>query len=203
VQPAESAPVTFRAPIKIVRHLALALSAAAVAFSLVCGWTARRSFRLASTGDDDYLLWLATCLTCLLVALLLRMGAAVCELIWLERTWGNVPEELRKVGPVEKVNSVMVIGVSLVPVVAWFWKLGLVKGIVDGFEHVRTQVPFKTPIPRRLGMAAVIIGWVPGLNVYIAPFLWEIFATRVDKACKEIVALREQQPAAASSNLAA
>ena len=37
-------------------------------------------------------------------------------------------------------------------------------------------------------MAAVIVAWVPGLNVYVAPFLWEMFATRIDRAVSEILA---------------
>jgi hypothetical protein len=29
-------------------------------------------------------------------------------------------------------------------------------------------------------MTAVILGWFPGLNIYLAPFLWEMFARRID-----------------------
>jgi hypothetical protein len=36
-------------------------------------------------------------------------------------------------------------------------------------------------------MAAVIVAWVPGLNVYLAPFLWEMFATRTDRAVTELL----------------
>lgn len=131
-------------------------------------------------------MWATGALSLLLVALLLRMVAAICELMWLERTWTNIPEETRKVGPIENVSSVMLIGISFVPGVAWLWKLGLVAGVVDGFEKIRVQTPFRATIPKRLGMAAVIIGWIPGLNVYIAPFLWEMFARKIDAACFEI-----------------
>ena len=112
------------------------------------------------------------------------------ELLWLERTWSNLPEQLRKVGPLEEVSSAMAIGISFVPGVAWVWKLGLVVGIANGFEAVRAQIPFAAPVPRRLGMAAVIVGWIPGLNVYVAPFLWEMFAVRIDACVRQIMAAR-------------
>jgi hypothetical protein len=126
----------------------------------------------------------------LLIALLLRMGAAICELLWLERTWSNLPDGLRKVGPIDDVSSGLALAVSFVPGIAWVWKLGLVVGIANGFESIRRSIPFVAPVPRRLGMAAVIVGWIPALNVYVAPFLWEMFATRIDVCVKEILAAR-------------
>ena len=86
----------------------------------------------------------------------------------------------------------MAIAISFVPGVAWVWKLGLVVGIANGFEAVRAHIPFTAPVPRRLGMAAVIVGWIPALNVYIAPFLWEMFAVRVDACVKQIMAARSE-----------
>jgi len=166
------------------RRTALALSAVSVAFSIAFGFALRRWIFL---DDEDFVsVWLTAALFMLLIALLLRMIAAICELLWLERTWTNLPEELRKVGPMENVSSAMLFGFAFVPVFAWFWKLGLVVGIADGFESVRASRPFRAPVPKKLGMAAVIIGWVPGLNVYLAPFLWEMFARRIDAVCIEL-----------------
>ncbi len=173
-----------RPPAMRARRIALVLSFLAVAFSIGFGFALRKTW--AIRDQDVALLWLTGALTLLLVALLLRIVAAICELLWLERTWTNLPEEMRRVGPLENVSSAMLIGFSFVPVVAWFWKLGLVAGVADGFEKVRTRIPFKAPVPKKLGMAAVIIGWVPGLNVYIAPFLWEMFARKIDAVCIEI-----------------
>jgi hypothetical protein len=193
----QPAPHVVRPPARRARRLALGLSVVAVAFSLACGFSFRRALSLglgsslyepASLDDPQvFLPWVMGALCLLLVALLLRMGAAICELLWLERTWTNLPEHLRSVGPVEKVTSVMLVGLSVVPGISWAWKLGLVLGIVDGFEEVRARVPFRTELPRRLGVAAVIIGWVPGLNLYVAPFLWEMFATRIDAVCGELL----------------
>jgi hypothetical protein len=45
-------------------------------------------------------------------------------------------------------------------------------------------------VPKALGVASVIVSWVPGLNVYVAPFLWEIFATKMDVVCNEIRAAK-------------
>jgi hypothetical protein len=133
-------------------------------------------------------------LVLLLVALLLRMGAAICELLWLERTWSNLPPPLRNVGPMKDVSSGMALAVSFVPGIAWVWKLGLVVGVTNGFEAIRTHTPFGAPVPRRLGVAAVIVGWVPGLNVYVAPFLWEMFATRLDVCVQEIRTATSSSP---------
>jgi len=166
------------------RRVALVLSAIAVAFAIGFGFLLRRSY--AMKEDPAALLWLSGALVLLLIALVLRIIAAFCELIWLERTWTNLPEHLRRVGPMENVNSVMLFGFSFIPVFAWFWKLGLIKSVAEGFEKIRASVPFSARIPKKLGMAAVIIGWVPGLNVYIAPFLWEAFARHIDAACIEI-----------------
>lgn len=168
------------------------LSFVAVAFSIGCGFGARRAWALqAETAPLDVLMpWVLAFLVLLLLALLFRMAAAICELLWLERTWSNLPEALRNVGPVREVSSALAIAVSFVPGVAWVWKLGLVVGIANGFEAIRTHTPFTAPVPKRLGMAAVIVGWVPGLNVYIAPFLWELFARRIDLCVNEILALR-------------
>ena len=175
-------------PAERARRIALGLSIVAVAFSLVCGFSARRAFALRESEPEVLMPWVLAFLVLLLVALLLRMGAAICELLWLERTWSNLPEPLRKVGPIDDVSSAMAIGISFVPGIAWVWKLGLIVGIANGFEAVRSHVPFIAPVPRRLGMAAVIVGWIPGLNVYVAPFLWEMFATRMDVCVKQILA---------------
>jgi hypothetical protein len=34
---------------------------------------------------------------------------------------------------------------------------------------------------------------VPGLNVYLAPFLWEMFATRIDRVCGEMLSAQNAQ----------
>jgi hypothetical protein len=200
VQPAPPTAHVVRAPASRARRAALALSAVAVLFSIGFGIYIRRMIAVAATikGDaavaaaadnpEPYMTPLLYALVFLLFALLFRMIAAIFELLWLERTWSNLPEHLRTVGPVEKVTSGLVVGLSFVPGVAWIWKLGLVVGIAKGFEDVRTRVPFKAPVPKTLGMAAVIVGWVPGLNVYVAPFLWEMFATRMDVVCAELLA---------------
>ena len=186
---APAQPHVVRAPAKTARRIALVLSVLAVVTTFFAGFSIRKV--IANVENDAALPWTFAAMCLLLGALVLRMFAAVCEILWLERTWSNLPEELRKVGPVEKPNTGLVIGLNFVPGVAWVWKLGLVMGIADGFEAVRRDhVPFETRIPKKLGMAAVIVGWVPGLNVYIAPFLWEIFAIRIDSACNEILAKR-------------
>jgi hypothetical protein len=177
-----------RPPARTARTIALVLSVVAVLVSLACGASARRAFALRSADPETLMQAVLLCLVLLLVALLLRMGAAVCELLWLERTWSNLPAHLRNVGPMKDVSSAMALVMSFVPGVAWLWKLGLVVGVADGFEAVRTHVNFAAPVPRRLGMAAVIVGWVPILNVYIAPFLWEGFAKRIDVCVGQIVA---------------
>jgi hypothetical protein len=173
-------------PAQRARRIALGLSVVAVVFSLGCGFCARRAFALREAAPDIVMPWVFAFLVLLLVALLLRMGGAICELLWLERTWSNLPEPLRRVGPLHDVSSAMALAISFVPGVAWLWKLGL----ADGFEAVRAHVPFTAPVPKRLGMAAVIVGWIPGLNVYVAPFLWEMFATRIDVCVRQIMAAR-------------
>ena len=190
----EPAPHVLRPPAQRARRFGLALSAIAVGFSLGFGVFLRRTIHLYDRNDyDRYAMPLTIALVFLLGALLFRIFAAVCELLWLERTWSNLPEELRTIGPVEKVTSPMVIGFSVVPGLSYVWKLGLIHGITDGFERVREKLPFQAPVPRRLGLAAVIIGWVPGLNVYLAPFLWEMFATRMDVVVKELLVLHAAQ----------
>lgn len=167
------------------------LSGIAVVFALVFGALLRHFIALHGfTDPEPGMPWLIGSLGALLVAYLLRIGASLCELFWLERTFANLPETMRRVGPVEKVDTVLVFGLSFVPVLSWFWKLGLVHAVTDGFERVRATVPFTAPIPRRIGMAAIMLGWVPGLNVYIAPFLWELFARRIDVVCAEIAAVQ-------------
>ena len=89
------------------RRTALGLSGAAVFFSLIFGVLLRRW--LAFPHPDDEPLALAAALSFLLVAYLLRIIASIFELLWLERTWGNLPEDLRKIGPIDKVESGMVI----------------------------------------------------------------------------------------------
>lgn len=171
------------------RAIALVLSVLAVGASIGFGVFVRRTIPLFDRDDPErYAGPLVIALVFLLLALLLRMAASICELLWLERTWSNLPEALRKVGPVDNVSSGLVVGLSFVPGISWVWKLGLVMAVSDGFERVRATRPFRAPVPRRLGMAAVIVAWVPGLNVYVAPFLWEMFATRIDRAVSEILA---------------
>lgn len=182
-----------QAPAQTARRIALVLSVIAVSFALACGFCGRRAFSLREAPPDRLMPWLLAFLVLLLVALLLRMGAAICELLWLERTWSNLPDARRHVGPIKDVSSGMAIAVTLVPGVAWVWKLGLVVGIADGFESRRAEVPTLAAVPKRLGMAAVIVGWVPGLNVYVAPFLWEIFARRIDVCVEQIIAHHEAQ----------
>lgn len=175
-------------PAHRARIAALVLSIVAVAFTFGFGIFLREALTQFDLDDPQrYGVPMVVALVLLLVALLFRMAASICELVWLERTWSNLPESLRKVGPVDKVSSLLVVSLSFVPGVSWVWKLGLVVAVADGFEHMRRTVPFDAPVPRRLGMTAVILAWVPGLNVYVAPFLWEMFATRVDRVCAEIL----------------
>jgi hypothetical protein len=189
MQPAPQPTHVVRPPARRARALALALSVLAVGASIGFGVFVRRTIPLFDRDEPDrYARPLVIALVFLLVALLLRMVAAICELLWLERTWSNLPEALRKVGPVDKVSSGLMVGLSFVPGISWVWKLGLVMAVADGFERVRATRPFRAPVPRHLGMAAVIVAWVPGLNVYVAPFLWEMFATRIDRAVSEILA---------------
>ncbi len=188
--PGPAQPHVVLPPALRARRIALGLSIAAVVFSLACGFCARRAFHLREEPQDVLMPWVLAFLGLLLVAMLLRMVGAICELLWLERTWSNLPEQLRKVGPLEEVSSAMAIGISFVPGVAWVWKLGLVVGIANGFEAVRAHLPFTAPVPRQLGMAAVIVGWIPGLNVYVAPFLWEMFAVRIDACVRQIMTAR-------------
>ena len=176
-----------RPPARRARILALVLSVLAVGASIGFGVFLRRMISLFDRDDPErYARPLITALVFLLVALLLRIAASVCELVWLERTWSNLPAPLRKVGPVDNVSSGLVVGLSFVPGISWVWKLGLVMAVADGFERVRATRPFRSPVPRNLGMAAVIVAWVPGLNVYVAPFLWELFAVRLDRVVSEI-----------------
>jgi hypothetical protein len=177
-------------PAQRARRIGVGFSIVAVLFSLGCGYCGRSAFALREAAPDALLPWVSAFLVLLLIALLLRGAAAICELLWLERTWSNLPEPLRKVGPIDEVSSGMAIGISLVPGIAWVWKLGLVVGIARGFEAVRAHEPFTAPVPKRLGMAAVITGWIPGLNVYLAPFLWEVFATRIDVCVRQIMTSR-------------
>ena len=178
-----------RPPARHARTLALVLSILAVGASGGFGVFLRRTIPLFDRDDPDrYARPLITALVFLVFALLLRIAASICELLWLERTWSNLPAALRKVGPVDKVSSGMVVGLSFVPGISWVWKLGLVMAVADGFERVRTTRPFRSPVPRNLGLAAVVVAWVPGLNVYVAPFLWEMFAVRLDRVVSELLA---------------
>lgn len=185
-----------RPPARRARVVALVLSVLAVIASLGFGVFLRRAIPLFDRDDPARFAGpLVTALVFLLVALILRMAASVCELLWLERTWSNLPAALRKVGPIDDVTSGLVVGLSFVPGISWVWKLGLVAAVTSGFERVRATRPFRAPVPRRLGMAAIIVAWVPGLNVYVAPFLWEMFATRIDRVVDELLSA-ESAPAA-------
>lgn len=169
-----------------VRHVGLACSVVAVLVSLACGFAARRAWALR---DDPALYpWLLAALTLLLVVLLFRMVAALCELYWLERTWSTLPPSLCRVGPVKDVQPFLAVVLSLVPGVAWLWKLGLAHAMADAFAALRQDGRVTHEVPRGLGTVAVVTGWIPGLNVYVAPFVWEVFATRVDHAREELAA---------------
>jgi hypothetical protein len=179
---------------KRARIIALVLSVIAVGCSIGFGIFVRRTIPLFDElHPERFMEPFVVALVFLLFAFLFRMAAAVCELLWLERTWTNLPEHLRKVGPLDNVSSGLVVGLSFVPGLSWVWKLGLVMAVTDGFERVRATIPFQAAIPRRLGMAAVIVAWIPGLNVYLAPFLWEMFATRIDIVCTEILGAQGAQ----------
>ena len=178
-----------RPPARRARTMALVLSILAVGASVGFGVFLRRTIPLFDRDDPErYARPLITALVFLVFALLLRIAASICELLWLERTWSNLPAALRKVGPVDNVSSGMVVGLSFVPGISWVWKLGLIIAVADGFERVRATRPFRSPVPRNLGLAAVVVAWVPGLNVYVAPFLWEMFAVRLDRVVSELLA---------------
>jgi len=174
-------------PARIARLVAIGLSVVAMGLSIGFGIHLRRVAPVFDAEHPERWARPATVmLVFLLFAMLFRMGASICELAWLERTWSNLPAELRKVGPIDNVTSLLAVGLSLVPGLAWLWKLGLAIAVCDAFEHLRTRTPFAAKIPKRLAIASVLASWVPGLNVYVAPFLWELFALRVDVACDEI-----------------
>lgn len=180
-----------RPPARAFRILAMVLSLVAIGFSVGFGVYLRRLIPVFDRAHPDASIELSLAvLVFLLFALLFRMGASLCELVWLERTWSNMPEELRKVGPIENVSPALAVILSFVPGLAWLWKLGLAIAVCDGFERLRLETPFTAKIPKTFGIIAVVVSWVPGLSVYLAPFFWEIFATRVDVVMDEIRSLR-------------
>jgi hypothetical protein len=177
--------MVIQAPAQRVRRIALVLSTIAVLFSFGFGIFLRKW--MATPSDTDVaVLWLILALFLLLIAMVLRIIAAICELLWLERTWSNLPVELRRVGPIDNVTPVHIFGIAFIPIVAWFWKLALVASVSAGLEEVRKTTPFTAPVPKSLGMTAVVLGWFPGLNIYLAPFLWEMFARRIDVVYLEL-----------------
>ncbi|HEY1955419.1 MAG TPA: hypothetical protein VGH28_07395 [Polyangiaceae bacterium] len=183
-------------PAARARKTAMVLSAIAVAFAIAFGFAIRSWFAMVhgevvSTldGDGFAALYLVGALLLLLIAVLLRIFAGICELVWLERTWSNLPAEHRRVGPIENVTPVHIFGIAFIPVVAWFWKLALISAVANSLELVRKDLPFRAAVPRRLGVTACILGWLPPLNLYLAPFLWEMFARRIDVVCLELAAL--------------
>lgn len=188
-------PLVLHPPAQRARRAAVALSTVAIAFSLGCGFFLRRWWAKAPPGSwSDFggaaMLWLMAALVLLLIAMLLRIGAGLCELLWLERTWANLPASFRKVGPIDDVTPVHVFGLAFIPIVAWFWKLALVATVAKSLEEVRKEAPFAAPVPRRLGLTAVVLGWLPPLNLYLAPFLWELFARKIDVVYLELAARR-------------
>jgi len=189
-------------PAARARRVALVLSGIAVAFAFAFGFMIRRWYAMSTHGfigtfdgeeEASVIFTMLGALVFLLVAMLLRIFASICELLWLERAWSNLPESMRRIGPIEKVEPIHIFGIAFIPVVAWFWKLALVRRVSSSLEEVRKEVPFRAAVPRRLGTTAVILGWFPPLNVYLAPFLWEMFARRIDVVCLEMAAL--QRPA--------
>jgi hypothetical protein len=185
-------------PAERARRIALVLSGIAVCFAFGFGFLIRRWYATAShgfiatfTGEEDgaVILTMLGALVLLLIAMLLRIFASICELMWLERAWSMLPASMRRVGPIENVTTVHIFGIAFIPVVAWFWKLALVRKVSFGLEEIRKEIPFRAAVPRRLGTTAVILGWFPPLNVYLAPFLWEMFARRIDIVCLEMAAL--------------
>jgi hypothetical protein len=183
--------LTINPPAQQARRLALGLSAVAIAFSLGFGVLFRRWWAKAPPGSlSDFggaaVLWLVGALLLLLIAVLLRIGAGLCELLWLERTWSNLPAPMRRVGPIDNVTPIHIFGIAFIPVVAWFWKLALVSTVSRSLELVRKDTPFSAPVPRGLGLTAVVLGWLPPLNLYVAPFLWELFARRIDVVYLEL-----------------
>jgi hypothetical protein len=184
-------PLTINPPAQRARRAALALSGVAIAFSLGFGFFIRRWWAKAPPGSlSDFggvaVLWLVAALLLLLVAVLLRIGAGICELLWLERTFSNLPPSMRRVGPIDNVTPVHIFGIAFIPVVAWFWKYALVAKVSESLEVVRKDTPFSAPVPRGLGLTAVVLGWLPPLNLYLAPFLWEMFARRIDVVYLEL-----------------
>jgi len=182
-------------PAKTARRTALVLSATAIGFSLGFGVLIRKWWAKSPPGSlaefgGAAALWLMGALVLLLVAVLLRIGAGICELLWLERTWSNLPPPLRRrVGPIDDVQPIHVFGIAFIPVVAWFWKYALVSRVSHGLEQVRKETPFSAPVPRGLGLVAVVLGWLPPLNLYLAPFLWEMYARRIDVVYGELSVL--------------
>ncbi len=195
-----------QAPASRARTVALILSGVAVLFAFGFAivvrrwWAVARVEGLASTftGESEVTLTLLLALTLLLIAMLLRMGAAICELMWLERAISNLPIDLRRVGPIENVGPVHVFGIAFIPVVSWFWKLGMVASVSNGLEKLRLSTPFTARVPKHLGMTAVVLGWLPPLNIYLAPFLWEMYARRIDVVCVQLAAFEDSPQCAAA-----
>jgi hypothetical protein len=189
-------------PAERARQVALILSGFAVCFAVAFGFLIRKWYGelhgslaafLDGTASPAAFLYLMGALVLLLVAVLLRILAGICELIWLERAWSNLPAEHRRVGPIESVTAIHIFGIAVIPVVAWFWKLALVRAVTKSLELVRKETGFRAPVPNHLGVTACILGWLPPLNLYVAPFLWEMFARRIDAVCVELAAINPER----------
>src|SRR4051812_18885035 len=94
-----------RPPARTARIMAMVLSIVAVGFSIGFGIFLRRVIPIFDRNHPEASIEPSIAmLVFLLFAMLFRMGGSLCELIWLERTWSNMPEELRNVGPIDNVS---------------------------------------------------------------------------------------------------
>jgi hypothetical protein len=79
-----------KAPARVARIVAMVLSIVAVGCSIGFGIYLRRVIPLFDKDHPErYVEPAIAMLVFLLFALLFRMGASLCELVWLERTWSD------------------------------------------------------------------------------------------------------------------
>jgi hypothetical protein len=115
------------------------------------------------------------------------LASIALGLVWLHRAWARIPEPCRRTYDDRRVEPDEAIWKLFIPFYGVFYwvfiaSIGLCGAVERHLKRVRAQ---SASVPSTLAFVTCLVQLVPGVNLFVSPFLWGLFMARVDGAQAE------------------
>jgi hypothetical protein len=110
----------------------------------------------------------------------------IAGMVWLYKSWGCVPPQMRYTDGGKWVTPGAAVGFLFVPFYNWYWVFVANVGLCEAINRTLVASGGQPRAPRGLAIAACIVALIPYVN-YLSPIMWTVYMFVMDSAKKELV----------------